>query len=97
MRNIERGRESRTRDRPPPWLRAGSARRRRLEAVAKHLNYLDIDSLYAAIGYADVDPENVIRHLRRPVAPTSLTEEVARFVPPRPRPPAHAPRSHRQA
>lgn len=90
--NIERGRESlereiaRLRGSERAQLDAG-----RLEAVAKHLNYLDIDSLYAAIGYADVDPENVIRHLRRPVAPTSLTEEVARFVPPRSETPGSRP------
>jgi GTP pyrophosphokinase len=55
----------------------------RLEEVAKHLNYLDVDSLYAAIGYGDVEPQTVLTHLRRPAAPLSLAEEVARYSRPR--------------
>jgi len=90
--NIERGREALERE--IARLR-GSDRAQldlgRLEDVAKHLNYVDLDSLYAAIGYADVDPDNVIRHLRRPLTPSSLTEEVAQFVPPRAETPAARP------
>lgn len=55
----------------------------RLAQVAEHLNYLDVDSLYAAIGFGDVEPETVIRHLQRPALPLTLADEVARFAPPK--------------
>jgi len=55
----------------------------RLSQVAAQLNYLGTDSLYAAIGFGDVEPETVIRHLQRPSLPLTLADEVARFAPPK--------------
>jgi guanosine-3',5'-bis(diphosphate) 3'-pyrophosphohydrolase len=55
----------------------------RLAKTAEHLNYLDLDSLYAAIGFGDVEPETVLRHLQRPALPLTLADEVARFAPPK--------------
>jgi guanosine-3',5'-bis(diphosphate) 3'-pyrophosphohydrolase len=55
----------------------------RLATVAEHLNYNDLDGLYAAMGYGDVEPETVLRHLKRPTLPLTLADEVARFAPPR--------------
>lgn len=53
----------------------------RLPKVAEHLNYVDADSLYAAIGFGDVEAETVVRHLQEASAqPASLTEEVAKFA-----------------
>ncbi len=54
-----------------------------LQWVAEHLNYLDVDSLHAGIGYGDVDPQTVINHLSRPHEPETLAEEVALFAPSR--------------
>ncbi len=91
--SIERGREAL--ERAIDRLR-GSDRvqldKARLETVAGHLNYQDTDSLYAAIGYGDVSPETVLQHLRRPAAgPASLTEEVAKFAPPKATSPVERP------
>ena len=55
----------------------------RLSQVAEHLGYGDEESLLAAVGYGDVEPETVVRHLveeeyRRP---TSLAEQVQLKLP----------------
>jgi len=55
----------------------------RLQEVAQHLNYRDVESLHAAIGYGDVAPTTVINHLKRPAEAGSLAEEVAKFAPPK--------------
>ncbi len=82
--NIARGKEALERE--IAGLR-GSQRRQldmsRMDWVAQHLNYQDVESLYAALGYADVDPTTVVNHLLQPVEPESLAEEVAMFAPSR--------------
>lgn len=82
--SIERGREALERviDHLKPSDRAGLVMER-LPDVAAHLNYQDVESLHAAVGYGDVVPETIIQHLRRTAAPGTLTEEVAKFAPAR--------------
>jgi guanosine-3',5'-bis(diphosphate) 3'-pyrophosphohydrolase len=55
----------------------------RLRAVAEHLGYSDEESLLAAVGYGDVEPSTVVRHLLEgaPRRPTSLAEEIQLKLP----------------
>ncbi len=55
----------------------------RLEQVAQHLGYGDEESLLAAVGYGDVEPETVVRHLleQQPRRATSLAEQVQLKLP----------------
>ncbi|MCD6350532.1 MAG: bifunctional (p)ppGpp synthetase/guanosine-3',5'-bis(diphosphate) 3'-pyrophosphohydrolase [Armatimonadetes bacterium] len=55
----------------------------KLPEIAEHLGFLDVDSLYAAVGYGDVEPSTVVRHLleQAPQRATSLAEEVQLKLP----------------
>jgi len=55
--------------------------REKLAEVARHLNYADVDSLLAAIGYGDVDPHTVIDHITVPERPQTLVEEAQLLLP----------------
>ena len=67
MRSSPRGRASESLNVAPDL--------QRLATVAEHLNYNDLDGLYAAMGYGDVEPETVLRHLKRPALPLTLADD----------------------
>ncbi len=54
-----------------------------LAPIAEHLNYPDVDSLLAAIGYGEVEPGTVADHLIQGLdrRPRTLTEEVELSLP----------------
>jgi GTP pyrophosphokinase len=54
-----------------------------LESVARHLNYTDVNSLLAAIGYGVVEPDTVVDHLLAATykPPSTLAEELERLLP----------------
>ncbi len=64
--------------------------REQLPAVAQHLNYADVDSLLAAVGYGEIEVETILSHLRGDAnyRPRSLTEEVQLHLPEVPAAPA---------
>lgn len=82
--NMEAGREavSREIEHLPPEDRE-RLDMSKLEKVAEHLGYTDPDSLLAAVGYGDVEPSTVVRHLleEAPRRPSSLAEEIQLKLP----------------
>lgn len=55
----------------------------KLAQVAEHLGYKEADVLLAAVGFGDVEPSTVVRHLleQAPRRPTTLTEVVQLKLP----------------
>jgi guanosine-3',5'-bis(diphosphate) 3'-pyrophosphohydrolase len=81
--NIERGRqllarefERHTRGRNDAHIDLDA-----LAAIAGDLNYHEIDGLYAAMGYGDVDPDTVINRLVESHVPATLEEEAELLLP----------------
>lgn len=81
--NIERGRQL-----LELALKRRTPRRERehidLEAlgdIAPKLNYREVDDLYAALGYGDVNPETVLNHLLKPPMPETIEAEAELLLP----------------
>jgi len=80
--NIERGRhELEEAISHLPAVQREQLDRDKLAEVAVHLNYPDVDSLLAGIGYGDVEPQTVIDHLLPPQYPRSMKEEAQLLLP----------------